>query len=141
MIRGMTQISEGTFKIDEVCSIIVHQDQVAATLKFSAQRDSAEMSMSGLDIMTIRNGQIKEVWLYCWDLAVEDAFGENNSQRAKVVHNSFRSGMSLKRSSKCFTWPFRLSNFAFHLNIVLLEQLFVMRVTVFSKHLCAFVCC
>ena len=61
MIRGMTQISEGRFKIDEVCSIIVNRDQVAAILKFSAQRDSAEMSMSGLDIMTISNGQIKEV--------------------------------------------------------------------------------
>ena len=103
MIDGMTQISEGTFKIDELSSIIVNRDQVAAILKFSTERDSAEMSMSGVDIMTISNTQIKEVWLYSWDRAVEDAFGGNNSWRVKVVHNSFRSGMSFKRSRKCFT--------------------------------------
>jgi len=33
-----------------------------------------EMSMSGVDVMTVSNGQIKEVWLYSEDQAAEDAF-------------------------------------------------------------------
>ena len=74
MIGGMMQVSAGTFKIDEVSSIMANGDQVAAILKFSAQRDGVEMSMSGVDVMTVSNGQIKEVWLYSEDQAAEDAF-------------------------------------------------------------------
>lgn len=74
MIGGMMQVSAGTFKIDEVSSIMANGDQVAAILKFSAQRDRVGMSMSGVDVMTVSNGQIKEVWLYSEDQAAEDAF-------------------------------------------------------------------
>ena len=77
VIGGMMQISGGTFKIDEVSSIMANGDQVAAILKFSAQREGAEMSMSGVDVMTISKGQIKEVWLYSGDQAAEDAFWGN----------------------------------------------------------------
>ena len=73
----MMQISGGTFKIDEVSSIMASGDQVAAILKFSAQREGAEMSMSGVHVMTISKGQIKEVWLYSGDQAAEDAFWGN----------------------------------------------------------------
>ena len=71
------QISGGTFKIDEVSSIMANGNQVAAILKFSAQREGAEMSMSGVDVMTISKGQIKEVWLYSGDQAAENAFWGN----------------------------------------------------------------
>ena len=77
VIGGMMQISGGTFKIDEVSSIMANGDQVAAILKFSAQREGAEMSMSGVDVMTISKGQIKEVWLYSGDQAAENAFWGN----------------------------------------------------------------
>ena len=71
------QISGGTFKIDEVSAIMANGDQVAAILKFSAQREGAEMSMSGVDVMTISKVQIKEVWLYSGDQAAGDAFWGN----------------------------------------------------------------
>ena len=77
VIGGIMQISGGTFKIDEVSSIMANGDQAAAILKFSAQREGAEMSMSGVDVMTISKVQIKEVWLYSGDQAAEDAFWGN----------------------------------------------------------------
>ncbi len=56
------EISAGTFKIDAVQNVMANDDLVAATLHFSAQKPNGQhISMNGVDLMKIQNGQIKEV--------------------------------------------------------------------------------
>lgn len=74
MIGGMMETSVGTFKINNVQSIMANGSKVAAVLQFSGQRDGAEMSMLGVDILTVENGKITEVWLYSSDQQAEDIF-------------------------------------------------------------------
>jgi uncharacterized protein len=69
------EISEGSFKIDGVDSIMENGALVSASLKFSAAKKSgAKIAMSGVDLMKVENGQIKEVHLFSGDQAAEDAF-------------------------------------------------------------------
>lgn len=70
-------ISQGTFKIDEVKSIMANGDLVTATLHFSATKPGKSISMDGVDLMKIQNGKIKEVWLFSEDQEAEDAFWIN----------------------------------------------------------------
>jgi len=68
-------LSEGSFKIDAVESIMANGALVAVTLKFSATKKSgARISMNGVDLMKVENGKIKEVHLFSADQAGEDAF-------------------------------------------------------------------
>ena len=69
------EISHGTFKIDSVDNIMANGSFVAATLRFSAKKSSGQsIAMSGVDVMKVENGKIKEVHLFSADQAVEDAF-------------------------------------------------------------------
>ena len=74
MIGSMMEASAGTFKIDLVKDIMVNGAEVAATIDFSVQRNGTEMALGGVDVFTVKNGQIAEVWLYSSDQAAEDAF-------------------------------------------------------------------
>jgi len=67
-------ISQGSFKIDSVKSIMSNGDLVTADLHFSAIRPGKSMAMQGVDLMKIQNGKIKEVWLFSGDQDEEDAF-------------------------------------------------------------------
>ena len=64
MIGSMMEASAGTFKIDLVKDIMVNGAEVAATIDFSGQRNGTEMALGGVDVFTVKNGQIAEVWLY-----------------------------------------------------------------------------
>jgi ketosteroid isomerase-like protein len=68
------EISQGSFKIDHVHSIMANGDLVAATIHFSAKKVGAEISMDGVDLMKVENGKIKEVFLFSGDQNAEDAF-------------------------------------------------------------------
>ena len=74
MIGSMMEDSAGTFKIDLVKDIMVNGAEVAVTIDFSDQRNGTEMALGGVDVFTVKNGQIAEVWLYSSDQAAEDAF-------------------------------------------------------------------
>lgn len=67
-------ISQGSFKIDGVKSIMVNGDLVTATLRFSASKPGKKITMDGVDLMKIEDGKIKEVWLFSGDQEAEDAF-------------------------------------------------------------------
>jgi hypothetical protein len=80
MVGGTVQDSAGTFTIDDVKDvkdIMDNGSQVAATISFSAQRDSAQMALNGVDVFTVENGQITEAWLYSSDQDAENAFWGN----------------------------------------------------------------
>lgn len=69
------EISEGSFRIDAVNSVMSNGNLVSATLNFSAQKKSgAKISMNGVDLMKIENGKIKEVHLFSQDQSAEDEF-------------------------------------------------------------------
>ena len=89
VIGGMMQASGGTFKIDKVIDVMATgSDKVAATIEFSGQRDAVCMKMEGVDVFTMKNGQIQEAWLYSSDQAAEDAFwGGNDSEVRKNCNN------------------------------------------------------
>ena len=74
LIGGIMEVSGGSFKIDTVHAAMGNGSKVATTVKFSGQSDGASMSMNGVDILTIKDGQIVEAWLYSEDQAAEDAF-------------------------------------------------------------------
>ncbi|MBK8201500.1 MAG: nuclear transport factor 2 family protein [Bdellovibrionales bacterium] len=67
-------ISQGSFKIDGVKSIMVNGDLVTATLHFSAGKPGKNIFMDGVDLMKVQDGKIKEVWLFSGDQEAEDTF-------------------------------------------------------------------
>ena len=49
-------------------------DLVSTPLHFCAEKSGASMAMSGIDVLRIENGRIREVWLFSEDQDAEDAF-------------------------------------------------------------------
>ncbi|PAJ72455.1 ketosteroid isomerase [Pseudoalteromonas sp. NBT06-2] len=74
MLSEMMEVSNGTFKISSVDTVMGNESKVATMLSFSAEREGASMSMKGVDICTVQNGQIVEAWLYSEDQNTEDTF-------------------------------------------------------------------
>jgi len=77
LFQNFMDISGGTFKIDEVSTIMANADFVTANLKFSATRCQyfeVSMSMAGIDVMKVKDGKIMEVWLFSEDQDSEDHF-------------------------------------------------------------------
>ncbi len=68
------ELSDNTFRVSKVNSIMANGNMVAATLHFLAERLGRKMSMDGVDVMRIDGGKINEVWLFSGDQAEEDAF-------------------------------------------------------------------
>lgn len=68
------QISQGSFKIDRVHSIMSNGNLVTATLHFSAHKPGSSISMDGVDLMKVQNGKIVEVFLFSADPKAEDEF-------------------------------------------------------------------
>ena len=68
------EISQGSFRIDRVDSIMKNGNLVIATLRFSAKNKKSEISMGGVDQMRVENEKIKEVFLFSEDQEAEDFF-------------------------------------------------------------------
>lgn len=66
--------SGGSFRIDSVGPLMAQGDLVATSLHFRAEKPGASMAMSGVDVLRVAGGQIREVWLFSEDQAAEDAF-------------------------------------------------------------------
>jgi ketosteroid isomerase-like protein len=67
--------SGGTFRIDEVGALMAQGDLVAVSIHFRAERPGrSALSMSGVDLLRVADGRIREVWLFSEDQTAEDAF-------------------------------------------------------------------
>ena len=66
--------SGGSFRIDSVGPLMAQGDRVATPLHFAAEKPGASIAMSGVDLLRIADGKIREVWLFSEDQAAEDAF-------------------------------------------------------------------
>lgn len=77
LFQNFMNISQGSFRIDDVSAIMGNGDWVVANLHFSASRCqyfAISMSMKGSDLMKVVNGKIVEVRLFSEDQAAEDRF-------------------------------------------------------------------
>ncbi len=71
------QISQNSFRIDDVMFIAANGNMVSATLSFSAKKCNyfeVSMKMRGVDVMRIEDGKIKEVFLFSENQEQEDSF-------------------------------------------------------------------
>lgn len=71
------EISQGSFRITGVESLMENGNLVTAVLSFAAQKPGHQIAMSGVDLMRIENGKIKEVHLFSGDQKAEDEFWKN----------------------------------------------------------------
>ena len=67
-------ISQNSFKIDAVNSVMSNGDLVTAHLRFSAARSDQSLATAGVDLMKISNSKIQEVWLFSENQKAEDDF-------------------------------------------------------------------
>jgi ketosteroid isomerase-like protein len=75
LFGNFMKISEGSFKIDGVQSLMANDDLVTATLQFSAKKSSgSQIQMNGVDVMKVNDGKIQEVHLFSADQKAEDEF-------------------------------------------------------------------
>lgn len=74
MIGGMMTATRGSFAITRTTSFANNGGLVAVTIEFAAQAPSGEMQMTGVDLLRIEQGRIKEVWLFSSDQTEEDRF-------------------------------------------------------------------
>ncbi|WP_150525505.1 nuclear transport factor 2 family protein [Roseibium sediminis] len=74
MIGGMMEVSNGTFRIDEVGDLMPNRGTVAVPIAFSAQAAGRAMSMQGVDVLRLESDQIVEVRLFSSRQDEEDAF-------------------------------------------------------------------
>lgn len=82
LLGRFMELSQGTFQIDQVRSVMANGDRVAAIIHFRAQRGGAELSMDGVDLMRVEDGLIREVWLFSGDQGAEDKFWDGAASAA-----------------------------------------------------------
>lgn len=74
LLGGMMEASAGTFQLSVSGPAMVNGELVAVPVRFAGQRGDASMDMSGIDLLTVRDGKIIEVHLFSEDAEAEDAF-------------------------------------------------------------------
>lgn len=74
LLGAMMEASAGTFQLVVSGVSMVNGDMVAVPVRFSGQRPDASMDMSGIDLLTVRDGKIVEVHLFSEDAASENTF-------------------------------------------------------------------
>lgn len=74
LLGGMMEASAGTFQLAVTGPAMVNGEFVAVPVRFSGRRGDESMDMSGVDLLTVRNGKIAEVHLFSEDGPAEDAF-------------------------------------------------------------------
>lgn len=74
LLGGMMEASQGSFALTVTGPAMLNGDMVAVPVRFSGSRADASMDMSGVDLLTVRDGKIVAVHLFSEDAASEDAF-------------------------------------------------------------------
>jgi uncharacterized protein len=74
MLGGQMALTEGTFELRFTGEPMVNGALAAMPVHFSGQRDGAEMSMDGVDVLRVEGDKIVEMWLFSADQEAEDAF-------------------------------------------------------------------
>ena len=70
----MSELSGGTFAIDQIDYITENDPLVAAAVAFEVFAFDKSMQMRGIDLYRVENDKIQEVWLFSEHIDEEDAF-------------------------------------------------------------------
>ena len=70
----MSELSGGTFAIDQIDYITENDPLVVAAVAFKALAFSKSIQMRGIDLFRVENDKIQEVWLFSEHIDEEDAF-------------------------------------------------------------------
>lgn len=74
LLGQMMEVSGGTFQLTVTGPAMVNGNFVAVPVRFSGQRESVAMDMTGIDLLTIADGAIAAVHLFSEDGPAEDRF-------------------------------------------------------------------
>ena len=74
LLGGMMEVSEGSFQLAVTGASMVNGELVAVPVRFTGAHAQGSMDMSGIDLLTIRDGKIIEVHLFSEDGQAEDIF-------------------------------------------------------------------
>jgi ketosteroid isomerase-like protein len=74
MLGGQMAVTNGTLNVQVTGAPMANGALFALPVHFSAKRDSAEISMDGVDVLRVEGGKIAEVWLFSADQRGENAF-------------------------------------------------------------------
>jgi hypothetical protein len=66
----MMAASAGTFKMDTVKEVMA----TGASLRRPSASQASVLALSGVDVFSVENGQIAEVWPFFGDQAAKDVF-------------------------------------------------------------------
>ena len=70
----MSELSGGTFAIDQIDYITENNNLVAAAVAFEVFAFDKSMRMRGIDVYRVEDDKIQEVWLFSERIDEEDAF-------------------------------------------------------------------
>lgn len=70
----MSELSGGTFAIDQIDYITENNHLVVAAVAFEVFAFDKSMRMRGIDLYRVENDKIQEVWLFSERIDEEDAF-------------------------------------------------------------------
>ena len=74
LLGGMMEVSEGSFQLSVAGPAMENGELVAVPVRFTGARAAASMDMTGIDLLTVRDGKIVEVHLFSEDGPAEDVF-------------------------------------------------------------------
>lgn len=73
-LGNLVQLSNMSFTIDSVEFIAENNSFVSVPVTFSATSADSHLKMKGVDLFTVHNNQITEVWLFSENIETEDLF-------------------------------------------------------------------
>ncbi len=74
LLGAMMAATQGTFELAVQGAPMINGDVAAMQVHFAAERDGAELSMAGVDMVRIDGDRVAEVWLFSADQQGEDEF-------------------------------------------------------------------
>lgn len=73
-IGALMAASEGTLDVAITGEPMINDALAVFPVHFSAERDGAQMSMDGVDVLRVEGDKVAEVWLFSTAQQAEDAF-------------------------------------------------------------------
>lgn len=75
MVGKMFEISGNTLKLTEIKSVTVHNNEVAAMLRWEASKSSGEtLAVDNIDVYGVQDGQIISAKIFSSDIEAENQF-------------------------------------------------------------------
>ena len=74
MLRGMMEISKGSFALRPNGDIMTNGDFVVMPVRFNGNIDDRKIDMSGIDLFKVEKEKITDIWLFSDDQGAEDIF-------------------------------------------------------------------